>query len=90
MVSVAFRSAPAQKEIPPAPVSDQHARVVVGLEAQIRLVQRRRRRAVDGVAPVLAVDRDQRGRAASLVADGVARTRSAARSRPGRYQPPRQ
>ncbi len=35
----------------------QHARLLVGLEAQVGLVQRDRGGAVDGVAPLLAVDR---------------------------------
>ena len=78
-------------------MSDQHARLVVGLEAQVGLVQRRRGRAVDGVAAVLAVDRDQRGGAAALVADRL-RRRGRARAAVARlsqlarrcYQPPRQ
>ena len=52
-VSVAFRSAPAQNDDAARAGEDHHARVVVGLEAQVGLVQGRGRGAVDGVAPVL-------------------------------------
>ncbi len=58
----------------------QHARLLVGLEAQVGLVQRRGGGAVDGVAPLLAVDRQQRGGAAALVADGGSPPRGGAHS----------
>ena len=47
---------------------DQHARVVVGLEALEGLAERLGGRPVDRVAALLAVDRDDRGRARALVA----------------------
>src|SRR5437763_512293 len=50
------------------PGEHERARLVFGLEAQVGLVQRLRGRSVDGVAPVLAVDRDHRGAPAALVA----------------------
>src|SRR5207244_6042078 len=42
---------------------------LVGLEAPVGVVQRRRGGPVDGIAAVLAVDRDQRSAAAPLIAD---------------------
>ena len=48
---------------------DEHASVLVRLEAQVCLVQRGRGRAVDGVAALGPVDRDQRRRADALVPD---------------------
>ena len=72
-----------------------HARILVGLEAQVGLVQGRRGGAVDGVAPVLAVDRDERRGARALVADGAGLRRSLiarpplAHAAARAYQPPR-
>ena len=51
---VAFRSAPAQNATLPAPVTTEHPSVLVGLEAQVGLVQRLRGRPVDGVAAARA------------------------------------
>ena len=93
IVSVAFRSAPAQNDTPPAPVSTITRASSSASKRTIRLVQPRGRIAVDGVAPVLAVDRHhapRRPRARS----GRRRARSSraiahrAGARCG-YQPPR-
>ena len=65
----ALRSAPAQNASSPAPVSDEHTRLVVGDEATERVVQLLRGRAVDRVAALGAVDGDQGSRAGTLVAD---------------------
>jgi hypothetical protein len=48
---------------------NEDARLVVGLEAIERLAQLARRVAVDGVAPLAPVDRDQSGGATPLVGD---------------------
>ena len=56
---IAFRSAPAQK-VPFAPVSTATSCAVVGVERAERIGERRGRRAVDGVAPLGAIDGDDR------------------------------
>ena len=79
-VSSAFRSAPAQNASSPAAGQHEHARLVVGDEAPEGLVQRLGGRAVDRVAALGPVDRDERGGAGALVATTAQRRATSRRA----------
>ena len=65
--SIALRSAPAQNDTPPAPVSTSTRASSSASKRAVALGEQRRRGPVDRVPALLAVDREHRGGTAALI-----------------------